>query len=352
MASTRLTLPLLAALGLSLALISGCFMFEGNVTVRVDGSADVEMRVALTEALSEFGEGGAFEEFEGELPDDWEVAPIEEDGWKGVAVMGRVEPGASLFPQGEDEDQEPMGVTVVRRLFCTDYIIEGSPGMSPMPTPPGPQAAAPKSDIVFIQQEEVEGDFDPEALMGLLGGVAQAPRVSFAIKAPGSIIETTGIVNDEGAAVWEIDLSDLEAMTDEASIPQMNIVLRTRLLNHQSIGRLADKLAAERDMPDMAALIADYVTRGLLPNPPKENPLKAGLDAEAFANAIGIIVTFEDVLGEAMTERVVRGLKLNAQNMTAKQLRETWELVADMDEEELIEVAADSVVRHVNMLAQ
>ena len=366
MVSTKSTLLTSIAVACSLALVPGCFFVEGNVKVNVDGSAEVEMSVAVSQALAELSEGDAdpFGEFQEGMPENWTAEPLEEEGRKGVVVRGTAPAGGQLIPQGEGEESN-VNVRIVKRLLSTEYVVEGTVSMGDVSKDEAEEAAASTGTIVFTQAREEEeneetegwddelGDagemFNPEALMGLFAGGAQQPQVSFSVKAPGTLVETTGTPTDDGAAKWVLDIT---SMMGREEPPTLEVLLRTRLLNHQNIGRLADRLAAERDMPDMAALIGDYVMRGLLPNPPKEAPLKAGLDAEAFENAIKTIVAFESVIGEVPTARVVNGLKLNADDITARRLRETWELVADMDEEELVEVVGEAVVKHVKMLSR
>ena len=358
MVSTRHTLLLLVVAVVALALTSGCFMMEANIEINVDGSADVEMRMAVSQGLMEMGEEGEdpFADVEKELPEGWKSSPLEEEGWKGIIVTGRAPAGGELLPDTEGGESD-IKLRVTRRLFSTDYEVEGSFAMDETPLGKESEAKARQAEgrIVFVQQEgeeeatEDEG-FDPEALMGLLGAMGRQPRIGFSLKAPGVIVETNGEINDEGAAVWRLDLASL--MAEEEAVPAFRVYLKSRLLNQQSIGRLADELAAERDMAEMAALIADCVSRGLLPNPPRDNPLKASLDAEAYDHALSIIVALEDALGEATAARVVRGLKLNADSVTAKQLRETWELILSAEEEELVEVAAGAILKHVRMLAK
>ncbi len=355
MASTKLSVTLLALVAVSLMLTSGCFMLEGNIKLNVDGSANVEMRVAISEALAQMGDDEGddpFAQMKENLPEgDWTVEDITEDGWRGVALKGVAPPGGKLFPETEAGAEAPeFNVDIQPRLFSTDYTVQGTFSMQEPEAEEAvdPDAEAQTGQIIFCQAEEEEEEMDPEALMGLFGAMGQQMRVSFSVTAPGTILETSGEQTGSGTAEWGLDMASL--MQSEAP-QEIRVYLRSRLLNQQSIGRLADKLAAERDLPEMSALIAEYVARGLLPNPPKKSPLKAGLDAAAYDHALGVLVILEDVLGEATAARVVRGLKLNADNVTAKELREMHELVMGMEEDELVEVGAGAVLKHLKMLS-
>jgi len=307
----------------------------------------------VSEALAQMGgeEGDPFGEMQDALPgSEWQTQPLEEEGWKGVRLEGRVARGVSLFPAAEGE-QPQAHVSMRQRLLSTDYTVEGELQMpSGEKVDEDETARTPQGHIVLTQQTpEEETPFDDEALAGLLGAMGQQPSVGFKIRCPGTIVSTNGTIVDDGAAEWRFDMGEMMGQPEE--LPALGIHVHSRLLNHQNIGRLADKLAEERDLPDMSALIAEYVTRGLLPNPPKADPLKAGLDAEAYDNAIGIIVIFEDAVGGPMAGRIVRGLRLNADNITAKRLREMYELVSELEGDELVEVGAQAVLKHVKMLS-
>lgn len=335
----------------------GCFMMEANINVNVDGSADVEVQVGAAAAIMEMQEEGAdpFAELAQDVPEGWTVRPLESEEWTGVVISGRAPAGEALLPS-PDEAPSDIKLNVVRRLFSTDYVVEGVFSLDePMEEAPEAEAAAPgEPRIVFTQlpelevQEEGEGEeeFDAEAFAGLLGAMAVQPRISFSIKAPGTVVETTGTVNERGAVVWSFDVPGL--MT-EGPPPEFRVLLRTRLLNYANIGRLADRLAAEADLPDMAPMIADCVSRGLLPNPPRDDPARATFDVEAYAAALKIITALDGLLGPPTTARVIAGLKLNADDVTARQLREMGELVEKTEPEEFIEVVAQALLKHMRM---
>jgi len=377
MARTRIVLCALFLLGLALMLTSGCFKVEGNVKVGVNGTSDVELTVAMSEALAQMAqddegtEEGAEEgtdegteedagpadplaELKENVPEGWQATDVTEEGWVGVTLTGRVEPGQPLFPEGEGDEPgsgSDVHVRVVQRQFSTDYYVEGT-----LAPPGGDETLTtrrePQGGVVFTQFEEEgseeEGDDEAgvEAFGNLLGALGDEPTITFTISAPGTIVETSGVEVDDGTALWAMGMDDFgEQEAEEA----FDISLHTRLLNYQSIGRLVDKLAAERDLPDVAVLVADYVSRDLLPNPPKDDPLRAGIDAEAYEAAIGTIIALEDALGETTAARVINGLKLNADGVSARELNETWALIGEMEAEELTEVAAEAIVKHVRM---
>lgn len=358
MARTKLTLLFSpVALVSLLVLAPGCFMMEANITVNVDGSSDVELKVGAAAAIMDMQDEGEdpFAQIAEDLPEGWTVNPLESEEWRGVVISGRAPAGEALLPSPEKAPSD-IKLSVVRRLFSTDYVVDGVFSVQGAPDQaPDAEAAAPgEPRIVFTQlpdlgvqeQEEGEGEFDAEAFAELLGAMAVQPRISFSIKAPGTVVETTGAVNERGAAVWSFNVPGL--MT-EGPPPEFRVLLRTRLLNYANIGRLADRLAAEADMPDMAPMIADCVTRGLLPNPPRDDPARATFDVEAYVAALRIVTTLDRLLGPPTTARVIAGLKLNADDVTAKQLRQTWEMLDKTEPEELIEVVAQAVLKHMRM---
>lgn len=354
MAHTKTSL--LVALISTLCLAPGCFMMEANINVNVDGSADVELQLGIPVAIMEMQEAEGedpFAEIVEELPEGWTVKPLDTGDWRGVAISGRAPAGEGLLPS-PDETPSDIKLSIIPRLFSTDYVVDGvfSIEESEPPEPQAEAAAPGEPRIVFAQlpeldlQEEGEDEFDADALAGLLGAMAMQPRISFSIKAPGHVVETTGTVNERGAAVWSLDVPGL--MSEDAP-PEVRVLLRTRLLNYANIGRLADRLAAEADMPDMAAVIADCVTRGLLPNPPRDDPARATFDAEAYANALTIVDALADVLGPDTMARVMTGLRLNADDVTARELREMRELMDATEPAELVEVVAQALVNHMRM---
>ena len=356
MARTKMSLLFAPVALVSLLFLApGCFMMEANINVNVDGSSDVELQVGAAAAIMEMQEEGEdpFAQIAEDLPEGWTVKPLESEAWKGVVIAGRAPAGEALLPSS-DEAPSDIKLSVVRRLFSTDYVVDGVFSIrDAVEEAPEAEAAAPgEPRIVFAQlpelevQEEEEEEFDAEAFAGLLGAMAIQPRISFSVKAPGTIVETTGAVNERGAAVWSFDVPGLMS---EGPPPEFHVLLRTRLLNYANIGRLADRLAAEADMPDMAPMIAQGVTRGLLPNPPKDDPARAAFDVEAYAATLKIITALDGLLGPPTTARVIAGLKLNADDVTAKQLRETWEMVDKTEPEELIEVVAQALLKHMRM---
>ena len=53
-----------------------------------------------------------------------------------------------------------------------------------------------------------------------------------------------------------------------------------------------------------------------------------------------------------MSERVVQGLRLNADDVTAQQLKSTWDLLSGIEQEELVEVSGQAALRHIKMLGR
>lgn len=353
MARTRLTVCVLASFAVAMLFVSGCFKVEGSVKVGVDGSSAVRMSVGIMEALAAMGgdeEGqDPLAEMREDLPEGWEAEDLVEDGWVGVTISSLIAPGEPLFPQ-EAAEAGGMTVRLVQRQFSTDYYVEGT-----LTPPEGADTTTVRDTapggIVFTQddggdEDEDEGmtDEDFGALMGAFG---PQPSISFSVSAPGTIVSTSGEQVGPSTAVWTVEMEQMGEEGEDGAVVAVH--LHSRLLNYQSIGRLADRLAAERELPDMFALVVDYIARDLLPNPPKEAPLKAGIDAEAYEAALSTIIAFEEVLGEDTAARVINGLKLNADGVSARDLTEMWSLVGQMESEELIEVAAQAIVKHVRM---
>ena len=351
-----LTLAVLAALT---SLTTGCFRVRADVQIKVDGSTMSTLEVAVSEALASLGQEGddPLKEMRENLPEgDWRVEDIEEEGWRGVRLKGTAPAGSAFLPAADGAAPD-VSIKVVQRLFSTEYTVQGE-------IPLGGPALAEETDEAHrpsdtrVAQLEAEGaasesiggeQFDPQELMGLMGAMSMQPSLSLAVRAPGNIVETNGQRTVSGGAEWVVDMN---SMVSEQSTASISIYLRSQLPNQQSIGRLADRLAAERGMPDMAALIADYVARGLLPNPPRQDPLKAGIDVEAYESAISSIVALENVLGGAVAQRVVQGLRLNADDVTALQLKSTWDLLSGIEQEELVEVSGQAALRHIKMLGR
>ncbi len=349
MARTRLTVCVLASLAVAMLFVSGCFKVEGSVKVGVDGSSAVRMSVGIMEALAAMGgdeEGqDPLAEMREDLPEGWEAEDLEEDGWVGVTISSLIAPGEPLFPR-EAAEAGGMTVRVVQRQFCTDYYVEGTL-TPPEGAGPGTVRDGAAGGIVFTQDEaEDEEGMTDEDFGALMGAFGPQPSISFSVSAPGTIVSTSGEQVGHSTAVWTVDM---DQMGEEEEGAIVAVHLHSRLLNYQSIGRLADRLAAERELPDTFVLVADYIARDLLPNPPKEAPLKAGIDAEAYEAALSIVIAFEEVLGEDTAARVINGLKLNADGVSAKDLTEMWDRVQQMESEELIEVAAQAIVKHVRM---
>ena len=364
MGHTRLTLALLVAACGALVFTSGCFLLEGNVKLNVDGSANVEIKMGIADSLADMqkSEGGTdpFADTVNGLPKGWTVKPLDEEGWKGVVAAGKSAPGEPLFPPAKGEKSD-FKTTVTRRLFCTDYDIQGTLKMDDPAAQAEHTALGQGGRLVFTQgdqkgqdkgdpKDKGKGDAGPDmgGLGDLLGGMMGAgePRVQFSFKAPGTVLETTGEIDDDGAAVWRLDMGN---MMQGGPAKPLDIRLRTRLVNYQNVGRLADRLAEEEDLADMASLIAEYVTHDLLPNPPKKDPLRAGLDVKGYADAVHIIAALQDAVGAKATATVIRSLKLNADNVTGKQLADTWRMVSAMDAKDLADVAGEATAKQLRM---
>jgi hypothetical protein len=370
MAHTRMTVALVLAAAASLVLTPGCFFMESNIKVAVDGSADVDFQVGISEALMQ-GEGDAGDmlgDIRGSLTEPgWEVKALEREGYKGVALTGHVPPGGKMLP-GPESKPGDMAITVERRLFSTDYRIDGKLTLSPPEDKPAPapEASAGQGRIVFAALDGSEGGpgglprfpgmeggdgaaggegelpFDPKMLSQMLmGGGGEGPHATLTIRAPGTVLETDGDELDGGGVQWALDIKMMQA----SAAPEVKVHLVTRLVNHQVVGRLADRLALELDQPDMAALIADYVSRGLLPNPPRTDALSATFDVAAYGAALNAIATLEDTLGPQVAEAVVRSLGFNADNVTAQRLHELHDAVVGAETEGLVDMAAGAVVR-------
>ncbi|MDI9585545.1 MAG: hypothetical protein QM473_15080 [Acidobacteriota bacterium] len=358
MAGTSRVIFALIAVAALTSVMTGCFRVRADVQLKVDGSAQTVLEVGISEALASLGQGtedeNPLEEMKKNLPEgDWRVEELQEEGWRGLILKGTSPAGTAFLPAPEDAGAN-IDVKVVQRLFSTEYTVQGEIPLG-QTSPMGATSEASLQSGGWIAQAEGvpaddesagEGGFDPDALMGLMGAMGQQPSFSLTIRAPGRIVETNGRPIGTGGAEWSLDMISMMSGQPQEAI---SVYLRTQLPNQQSIGRLADRLATERDMPDMAALIAEYVSRGLLPNPPKTDPLRAGLDAAAYDSAISTIVALENVLGSAVAERIVRGLKLSADDVTAQHLTGTWEALADIQEDEIVEVAGQAVLRHIKM---
>lgn len=357
MAGTSRVILALVVVAALISVLTGCFRVRADVQLNVDGSAQTVLEVGISEALASLGEreGGSdpLEEMKKDLPEgDWHVEELKEEGWRGLVLRGVSPAGTAILPAPDNAGAD-IDVKIVQRLFSTEYTVQGEIPIGPS-TAIGPTSEASRGPARRIAQadgahsdgEASEGGLDPDALMGLMGAMGQQPSFSMTIRAPGRIVETNGRQTSSGGAEWSLDMP---SMMTEGPQKTLSIYLRTQLPNQQSIGRLADRLAAERDMPDMAALVSEYVSRGLLPNPPKQDPLRAGLDAAAYDSVISTIVALEAVLGGTVADRVVRGLKLNADDVTAQQLVGTWETLADIEEDEIVEVAGQAVLKHIKM---
>lgn len=348
------TLLLLVTAGLMLLITPGCLMLDGKFTVNVDGSTDVQMTVAIARSLMEQAkeEGDPVEELRKGAPEGWTVQAYDTEQWHGAQLVRRARPGETLLPPAENRPSgtDDLRVSVVQRLLCTDYRVEGKVDLTevaPGREPAGQASASPR--LVFVQ-EQAPNNAEPDGsaktpdlgdMAGLLGALSQKPQLTFRVKSPGSVLTTTGTVGDDGMAVWDVPLKN-DGMVP---VPE-EVVIRhtTRLVNQQNVGRLADQLAAEKDMGDMASLISDCVVRDLLPNPPKADPLKATLDVQAYHDALLIVSTLQDAFGNRVAEQVVRGLRLNADNVTAKRLAEVWNAVSSADQEELVAIVADGLI--------
>jgi hypothetical protein len=368
MAHTRVTVALVLIAGVALVALPGCFFVESNIRVAVDGSSDVSVRLGVAEALMQGEDGGGDmlkDIEEGMDAPGWTVKPLEQEGYKGVVLSGRVPLGGTMMP-GPESQPGDLGVTLERRLFSTDYRVDGTLKLSPPeePTPPA-DASASSGRIVltgsgtsigvlpqFPGMEELAGSasaaagegempFDPQMLTQMLMGGGEGPHANLTIRAPGSVLETDGDELDDGSVQWALDMSALQS----AGAPEVRVHLVTRLVNQQIVGKLADRLATELDQPDMAALIADYVRRGLLPNPPRQDALSATFDVQAYGAAISTIATLEDALGPQVGAAVVRSLGLNADNITARRLREIHDAVIGADSDGLVDMAARAVAQ-------
>lgn len=348
----------LALAGGVLVLTPGCLLFDGQFAVNVDGSTDVQVTVAMGRALMEQAQqeaGDPVDDLAKEPPEGWIVQPYDTDEWHGARLQRHAMPGEDLIPPagGKRSTMDDVKVSMTQRLLCTDYQVAGKISFSDLG--PGDEQASATPRVVFVQDAQAnEGPAGAEdqmpdlgAMGGLLGALAQRPQLTLRIKAPGSVLSTTGNAGENGVTVWDVPIrSDgmLQAPED--------LVIRhvTRLVNQQNVGRLADRLAAEKDVPDMASVIADYVARDLLPNPPKADPLKASLDAQAYHDALSIIAMLEDAVGPQVAQRVVVGLKLNADSVTAKQLADLWAVMSQADQDELVGIVADGLIMYLRSL--
>lgn len=357
MADTRVRTALGLALAAAVMLTPGCFFIETNINVAVDGSADVDVQVGVASAVAQGQELGPemLQDIQKSLTaPGWEARALEREGYEGVTVRGHVAPGGSLMP-GEMGDGSSLKLTVVPRLFSTDYQVEGQVTMSPpsadtLPT----ETAGRPGDIVLADYRPVQDTFDgppgmgedlpfnPEALGQMLMGGLEPPHATVTVRAPGTVLDTDG-ETIEGGASWSLSDNLLQSMAE----PQLSLRLVTRLLNQQVIGKLADRLAIERGQTDMASLIADYVQRDLLPNPPRQNASAATFDVEAYSLAIGAVVALEDALGEKVGAAVVKALGLNAEDITAQRIRTLSGRIGGLEQDQLVELAASAVVGKV-----
>lgn len=360
MGSTRVRIALGLALAALVVLTPGCFFMETEINVAVDGSAEVGVQVGVSSMLAQGQELGPemLQDIEkGFSAPGWQAKPLEREGYEGVAVSGHVAPGGALMP-GEMSEGNDLKLSVTPRLFSTDYRVEGKVTLNPPSADALPvETARSEGRIVMAGYRTVqdtpeepaeapdageEMPFDPGMLGQLLSGGMEKPHATITVRAPGSVLETDG-EEIQGGAVWSLSEDLLQSMGE----PTVSLRLVTRLLNQGIIGKLADRLAIERGETDMAALIADYVSRDLLPNPPRQNAASATFDVEAYSLAIATVVRLEEALGARVGPVVVEALGLNADDITAQRIRQIRDTVFAADEDELIEAAATAVVGKV-----
>ncbi len=349
----------------ALALTPGCFMFEMKVKVHPDGSSRVDLRAGISQALLKMGQPGekpAVPDLDvpKDLPEGWTIKPLDDADWKGWTVGGAVPLGQELIRVSQSQPSDPKAprVKLIRRLFSTEYFVEGTLIAEPPggKNPAASAALAPGGVLLFTQAkgDTVPGEppgeppFDPQALMQMMGALGSGgPSISLVIKAPGAIVETNGQADEDDNVTWRLDLGSLLKEAATPAAPQaLSVKLHTRLVNHQNLGRLADLLAG-RDLDDMAALLADYVSRDLLPNPPREEPLKAVLDVDAYECAMRSIAALENVLAKPGTAAAVKALGLNADGVTGKRLVEIWKVLKDMPEEDLAGMVGQAAADHL-----
>jgi len=351
--TTRLSAAVLLLVGLSLVFTSGCVFFEGTVKVNHDGSSTTELQMGVAKSLAEEGQGGTtLEEMAKEAgKEGWQVKPLDREGYEG-AVLTRTAPvGTELLTFGDQKGKTHLAVQVVKRLFTTEYLVKGTLDLASdvSAEEPGDQRQQASAQVVFAQNAEGQGPapgglekLGPEALLGMLGD--EGPYARFRIQMPGTIVDTNGEPDDSGGVTWELDLFSAGSQMGEGAI---EITAHSRVLHHQSIGRLADRLGEEADLKDMPALIEHYLERDLLPNPPRTDPLSASLDVPAYAALLQSVATLEEALGQQVTDSVIHRMGLNLDKATSKQLVDLWELLQTVEPEELTEVAAEALAKHL-----
>ncbi|MEN6344316.1 MAG: hypothetical protein ABFE16_03375, partial [Armatimonadia bacterium] len=281
----------------------------------------------------------------------WQVKALDREGYEG-AVLTRTAPvGAELLAFGDQKGKTHLTVQVVKRLFTTEYFVSGALDLASGASAeePGDQRDQASARVVFAQNAEGHGaapegleKLRPEALMGMLGD--QGPYARFTLQMPGTIVDTNGEPDDSGGVTWKLDLFGAGSEAGEGAI---EITAHSRVFNHQSIGRLADRLGEEANLNDMPALIEHYLERDLLPNPPKTDPLSASLDIPAYAALLQSVATLEEALGQQVTDSVIHRMDLNSDKATSKQLVDLWELLQTVEPEELTEVAAEALAKHL-----
>ena len=322
MTGPRRLLGLAAAV--SVLLCAGCIKVNMDVAVAPDQSTSARLALAVDTSLAEMAQGeGSFGGLKEAPGKNWKTREYKEDGWSVTEALGHAGPGEALFP--DEEDAPKLRVQLAQRRLSTRYdlslVTPPPPAQLTQPPGAGEPAAAPA---------EAGPDFS-----GLAASMVSEMQVRISLAGPGQVIATNGTVVAPGKAEWKLSLSDLQA---KQTMPDFR--LTTEIPNWSNIGHLASQLVMRGGPADAGSRLLSALQRGLLPNPPTSAAAADKLSAVDYLRLLEVIGKLDSGAGPAVTEVIVRQLRLSDEQVTAAKIATVHGKIMKLDVGTIVEQSA------------
>jgi hypothetical protein len=313
-AKTGTTVVLIAAL-VALTFAGGCMFVDAQFSMTPQGATNARMEAGVLKSIAEQGEGDFESDIDETLAEGkWEELEAFERGkWQVQAWEGHAGPGESLF--AEEADGPRPQFSTQQRTLSTVYAFE-------MPLPEGPMmqtgptegqmAPPPPPDDGAGDEGQPEGEMEVEGMeqMGAAMGEMMAMMMStgdaglrFSVELPGTMAMTNGELVSTSTAAWQVDLTAQEAPWDSLNAT-------SRLVNWPVVGRLGGQMV-EMGRWDLVPAMVAGARRGVLPDPPSEDPSAAELNTVMYVQATEIMVALDQAVGEQIAAEVMATLGIS-----------------------------------------
>ncbi|MFP3902599.1 MAG: hypothetical protein ACLFWB_00020 [Armatimonadota bacterium] len=301
--------------------VCGCFKATTGVAVRPDLGVDFSVTMAVP---AEFAEDMA--EKPGDEMEMDEMKTYTEGDW--YYIEGR------KSVAGTEELQIPAAAeaTFIRsrqeHRLSTRYMVgvelpkmDEAMGQTPAPAQPSPDAESPEDAEAQRQQEEAIGM--------MMSGMMSGFEYNLEITLPGTITTTSGERIAPDTVRYAFSWKEMSQQEDG------KLLVTSRVPNYTRIGRLADQMVGRGAEPLIGLRLVQYVSDGLLPDPPVDMESDKKLSAEDYLKLTQIIEALDAQLQPEVTTGIINEIGLNASDITPAQVALAHTAVEALDLQEM-----------------